>query len=76
MCGFTFAQTTNIPDLNFETELVNLGIDSNGINGLILDSDALSVTTLNVSNQGISSLIGLEAFTNLESLVCSINVRV
>lgn len=81
-CSAISAQTTNIPDLNFETKLVNLGIDTNGINGTILNSDALAVTTLDISlassarldgNEVISSIEGIEAFLNLESLICSGN---
>ena len=50
------AQTTAIPDANFEQALIGLGIDSNGLNGNILNSDAQSVFTLNVNNKNISNL--------------------
>jgi len=64
----TFAQTTPIPDGNFEAELIALGIDSNGANGNILNSDAAAATgyTSNVTN--ISSFQGIEAFVNLTKL--------
>ncbi|BDS13654.1 leucine-rich repeat domain-containing protein [Aureispira anguillae] len=68
------AQTTAIPDAIFEQRLINLGIDSDGlINGLILDSDALTVTNLYVAGFGITDLTGIEAFLNLDTLNCKLN---
>ncbi len=67
--SFTLAaQTTPIPDANFEQQLVDLGIDTNGINGNILDTDAQAVTTLNITRNDITVFTGLEAFTNLVTL--------
>ena len=60
--------TTVIPDSTFEAALVALNIDSNGINGNILDSDAQAVTTLFIGNIGVSDLTGIEAFENLVNL--------
>lgn len=62
------AQTTAIPDANFEQFLVNQGIDTNGMNGNILNTDAEAVTTLNVSVSNITDFTGLEAFVNLVTL--------
>jgi hypothetical protein len=67
------AQTTAIPDANFENKLIDLGIDTNGANGNILNSDALAVTVLFVINSNISDLTGIEAFTNLTLLDCGSN---
>lgn len=62
----------NIPDAQFETKLINLGIDSDGIiNQQLLKSDALGVISLdlNSSNDGIiTDLTGIEGFTNLKKL--------
>ncbi|MFT7898721.1 hypothetical protein VBY74_01940 [Tenacibaculum ascidiaceicola] len=62
----------NIPDAQFETKLINLGIDSDGIvNQQLLKSDALGVTSLNLntSNDGIiADLTGIEGFINLKRL--------
>ncbi len=69
----SFSQTTTIPDAVFEQKLIDLGIDTNGLNGDILNSDAQSVTTLDVSNSSISDLTGIKAFTALTSLNCSSN---
>lgn len=67
------AQTTNIPDQNFEQALIDFGIDSDGIiNGQVLNSDIENVTTLELSYfdnvSFINDLTGLEGFTNLEEL--------
>ena len=69
VCSLAKAQTTTtIIDSNFEQALINLGIDSNGLNGNILDTDAESVNTLNVNQKSISDLSGIEAFVNLKHL--------
>ena len=62
------AQTTNIPDGNFEQELVDQGIDTNGLNGNILDTDAQAVTNLALAGTTISDITGINAFTNLTDL--------
>ncbi len=67
------AQTTAIPDANFEQALIDLGIDSNGLNGNILNSDAESIVSLLVQNKNISDLTGIEAFTNITTLYCNQN---
>lgn len=70
----TNAQTTAIPDTNFEQALVNQGIDSDGlVNGQILNADVNTITLLNVSNSNISDLTGISAFTSLRSLRCQDN---
>ncbi len=69
------AQTTAIPDANFEAKLISLGIDSDGlVNGQILDSDAAAVTgTLRVSSSNISDLTGIQSFVNISSIICDSN---
>ncbi len=63
------AQTTAIPDTDFEQALIDEGIDSDAtLNGQILDSDAASATYLSLSYKNISDLTGIEAFVNLEHL--------
>jgi Leucine-rich repeat (LRR) protein len=65
------AQTTAIPDANFEQALIDLGIDTNGLNGNILNTDAEAVTgDLNVFNKSIADLTGIEAFTAITGLYC------
>lgn len=71
----SYSQSTLIPNVNFEQALINLNIDSDGLNGSILNSDALQVNGhLNVSSKNITDLTGIEAFKNLESLDCSDNI--
>ena len=70
----TNAQTTAIPDANFEQKLIDLGIDTNGLNGNILDADAAAVTSLDISLQFvISDITGIEAFVNLTHFNCALN---
>ncbi|WP_299116783.1 T9SS type A sorting domain-containing protein [uncultured Winogradskyella sp.] len=70
-------QTTAIPDSNFEQALIDLGIDSNGLNGNILNSDAQAVTVLDLEGScncdGIDNMTGIEAFINLTSLTAGLN---
>ncbi|KAF2515707.1 T9SS type A sorting domain-containing protein [Flavobacterium foetidum] len=64
---------TPIPDAAFEDKLIALGIDTDGKNGVVLNSSITSITALNVSNSAIADLTGLEGFTGLVSLDCSNN---
>ncbi|HUX95960.1 MAG TPA: hypothetical protein VMV47_09535 [Bacteroidales bacterium] len=61
-----------IPDNNFLNALKELGIDKDG-DGIISKVEAAEVTFLNVYNRNISSLKGIEAFVNMDSLDCSYN---
>lgn len=63
----TYAQTTAIPDINFEQILINEGIDSDGtINGQVLTSDIVGVLHLDLLF--VYDLTGLQDFVALESL--------
>ncbi|WP_179345631.1 T9SS type A sorting domain-containing protein [Winogradskyella ursingii] len=79
--NFLISQICNDPNETFninsslEQRLVNSGIDSNGMTGDILCSDAIQVSSLNLSNpigtldtDKITSMDGIEAFINLEIL--------
>ncbi len=61
------AQIVNIPDTNFKSELIADGIDTNN-DGDIQVSEAEAIPVINVSNESISDLTGIEAFTNLVQL--------
>jgi len=66
-----YAQTTSIPDSNFEQDLIDKGIDSDGIiNGEVLTSDISGVTTLEIEYYNISNITGIEGFSSLEILRC------
>ncbi|MFD0796014.1 T9SS type A sorting domain-containing protein [Maribacter chungangensis] len=71
-CATTF---TRFPDRNFETYLIDNNIDTEGgiPNGLVRTADLANELSLNISNQAITDLTGLEAFSNLEILDVSNN---
>ena len=69
----SYSQTTTISDSNFEQALIDLGIDTDGLNGSVTTADISSITYLNVSSKNISNLKGIEDFINLNYLVCSSN---
>lgn len=72
--GICYAQTTNIPDPEFEQALIDLGIDSDGVvNQEVLTADISGVSTLNVNSKNISDLTGIEDFSSLVFLDCSNN---
>lgn len=71
---YCFSQSTVIPDPNFEQALIDLNIDTDGLNGSILNSDASQVWAgLDVSYKSINDLTGIEAFINIQELNCSFN---
>ena len=67
------AQTTAIPDPNFEQALIDLGLDSGPIDGTVLTANVSSASYLDVSNRGIGSLSGIESFVALQNLWCEWN---
>ena len=77
--GSSYAQTTAVPDPAFEQKLISLGIDTDAtINGLVLDSDISSLTTLDISESysspgTITDLTGIEGFLSLQNLIASNN---
>lgn len=72
---FTFsiqAQIINIPDPNFKAKLIALELDNNG-NGEIEMSETVEVYSLFLQNSNISSLEGIQYFTEMDWLDCSGN---
>ena len=63
---------TPIPDSIFEQALIGLGYD-NTIDSLVLTSNINTVDSLDVSNLNISDLTGIEGFSTLQYLDCSVN---
>ena len=59
----------NIPDEAFLNALIDLGIDTNE-DGAISPSEAEEIPHIDVSDRGISDMTGIEAFINLERLLC------
>jgi hypothetical protein len=68
-----FAQTTLIPDANFEQELINLGYDTGAPDGTVLTASIDSVRVLNLNFKSLNSLVGLEDFAALERLYINHN---
>jgi alpha-tubulin suppressor-like RCC1 family protein len=62
-----------IPDQNFEQKLIDLGIDTDGLNGKITATNISGITVLDLSNSNISDLSGIENFTSLTYLDVSNN---
>ena len=63
---------TYVPDDNFEQALINLGYD-NILDDSVITANINTVTSLNVSNDTISDLTGIEDFVALTYLACSHN---
>ncbi|PJB14779.1 MAG: hypothetical protein CO118_06765 [Flavobacteriales bacterium CG_4_9_14_3_um_filter_32_8] len=70
--NLTIAQTTAIPDANFEQALINLGLDAT-IDGQVLTANIDTLTSLDVSFKNISDLTGIEAFIALIYFNCRYN---
>ncbi len=66
------AQTTYVPDDNFEQALIDLGYDDVP-DDYVLTSNISGVTYLNLYNKGISNLTGIEDFVKLQILYCHYN---
>lgn len=69
-CSPTFVA---IPDSNFEQKLIDLGIDTDGLNGKITIANINAITSLDLSNGNISDLSGIENFTSMTYLDVSNN---
>jgi Leucine-rich repeat (LRR) protein len=72
------AQTTAIPDANFEQVLINAGYDFGSINGSVLTANINTIDSLYIpQNTGTTDLSGIEDFSALRALYCfqnSINI--
>jgi Leucine-rich repeat (LRR) protein len=64
------SQTTEIPDQNFEQALISLGYDTGTPDGFVFTDSINTIKNLTVRNQNISSLVGIEDFSGLDSLNC------
>jgi hypothetical protein len=65
-----FAQTTLIPDINFELALISNGYDVAPPNGSVPTSNISSATHLFCSYYGISDFTGIQDFVSLKKFVC------
>lgn len=70
----SFAQNVMIPDANFKAYLVgNTAINTNLDSEIQLSEAAAFTGTINVFNNNISDLTGIESFTSLTQLNCTDN---
>ncbi|WP_178987860.1 T9SS type A sorting domain-containing protein [Winogradskyella schleiferi] len=73
--SYNVACGTYIPDDNFEQELIDIGIDSDGIlNNFVATTDINSVLALDISNLAIADLTGIQDFEDLIDLNISYNI--
>jgi len=63
------AQSTYVPDDNFEQALIDFGYDD-VLDNYVLTANIIGVTHLVVSDNDISDLTGIEDFTSLIYLSC------
>ncbi|PCI94137.1 MAG: hypothetical protein COB15_14845 [Flavobacteriales bacterium] len=70
LSNVTIAQTTAIPDANFEQALINLGYDSGPINGSVVTANIVNVQNLYLGNEGITNFYGIQDFTALSTFNC------
>ena len=74
MSIFLHAQTTALPDANFEQALIDLLIDTDGtVNGEVETADISGILDLDIHWKQIRDLTGIEGFSNLKVLRCSSN---
>lgn len=66
------AQTTMVPDANFEQKLINLGLD-NVLDGQVLTTSIDTLQTLSLGVIGVQDLTGIEDFIALKYLYCQVN---
>jgi len=64
---------TLIPDVNFENELITLGLDSGAPDGKVLTSKISTVTYLFLYQKNIADLTGIQDFTSLQNLNADLN---
>ncbi len=71
--SFLKAQTTAIPDPNFEQALINLGLDNGPLDGSVPTMNIDTVTSLYINSLSISDITGIEDFTDITTLSFSGN---
>jgi Leucine-rich repeat (LRR) protein len=72
MAFISNAQNLNIPDADFKNALISVGVDINE-DGEISYAEAEAITYLNFRERSISDMKGIEAFVNLDTLICDAN---
>ena len=70
---FCLVPCAYVPDDNFEQALIDLGYDTGPLDDCVPIPNIETVTTLDVSNEAIESMEGIEFFAALQNLDCSNN---
>jgi len=71
--GMASAQTTSVPDANFEQVLIGLGCDVGPPDGVVTTASIDTIIVLDVQSKSISDLTGIEDFDALITLKCNNN---
>ncbi|WKZ58554.1 MAG: hypothetical protein QY309_11825 [Cyclobacteriaceae bacterium] len=71
-CNEEMVVAVEFPDDKFLMALIDQNVDKNG-DGIISHYEAQVITSLDVSDYGITDLRGIEAFVNLDTLLCGFN---
>lgn len=76
--GFNYSENchyteTYVPDDNFEARLIALGHDSGPLDDYVPTANIDALTTLDLEDQGIVDMTGIEDFVALEFLYCHTN---
>ena len=69
----SYSQNVTIPDVNFKNALISVGVDTNE-DGEISYAEAAVIKKLDVHEMSISDMTGIEAFVNLDTLLCNNNL--
>ena len=72
-CSEYKKEMTYVPDNVFEENLISMGYDFGIRDDSVATAVLQHITSLNLTNSGITDLTGIEAFTNLEIFVCDGN---
>ncbi|WP_142784535.1 T9SS type B sorting domain-containing protein [Changchengzhania lutea] len=67
------SQNTYVPDDNFEQALIEFGFDTPPLDDFVPTINISSIKNLDVAERDISDLTGIEDFTSLLILDCSVN---
>ena len=65
-------EPVDTPDHAFLNALIEEGVDTNG-DGEISMGEAAAITSLDISEDSISDMTGIEKFVNLDTLLCYSN---
>jgi Leucine-rich repeat (LRR) protein len=72
-CSTFVLEMTFIPDDNFEQDLINQNFDFGPLNDSVPSAAIRALKYLNIEAREIHDLTGIEDFTSLETLICSVN---